>query len=125
MVQAVYAAKVGGKPLEEAVAEQIERRSPTEDTVQYVERLAAELQIHRDSLDTRINAALTGWSPDRVGAVERAILRLALLEMLHLPETPPKVAISEAVDLAKTFSSDDAARFVNGVLDRILKDEAA
>ena len=57
-----------------------------------------------------------------MGVVERAILRLALLEMLHMPETPAKVAISEAVDLAKTYSSDDAARFVNGVLDHILKE---
>jgi N utilization substance protein B len=52
-------------------------------------------------------------------------LRLALLEILYLPETPPKVAISEAVDLAKTFSSDDASRFVNGVLDKILNEESS
>lgn len=125
MVQAAYAAKVGDKSLEDAVAEQVERRGPTQDTLEYVERLRVELERHSDELDVRINAALTGWSPERVGAVERAILRLALLEILHLPETPPKVAISEAVDLAKTYSTDDASRFVNGVLDRILKDEAA
>lgn len=125
MVQAAYAATVGGKSLDEAVAEQLERRAPTEDTAEYVERLRAEWARYGDTLDERIDAALTGWSPERVGAVERAILRLALLEILHLPETPAKVAISEAVDLAKTYSSDDASRFVNGVLDRILKEEPA
>lgn len=124
MVQAVYAARLGEKSLEEAVAEQIERRSPKEDTVEYAQRLGAELERHRTTLDERIDAALTGWSPERVGVVERAILQIALLEILFLPETPPKVAISEAVDLAKTYSSDDASRFVNGVLDRILKEEA-
>jgi len=124
MVQAVYAAKVGGKSLDEAVAEQVERRTPTEDTFAYVERLRVELQQHGEELDRRIDASLTGWSPERVGVVERAILRLALLEILYLPETPSKVSISEAVDLAKTYSSDDASRFVNGVLDRILKEEA-
>ena len=114
-----------GKGLDEAVAEQLERRAPTAETAEYVDRLRVEWLRHADDLDGPINAALTGWSPERVGAVERSILRLALLEILYVPETPPKVAISEAVDLAKTFSSDDASRFVNGVLDKILNEEAS
>lgn len=122
LVQALYASEVGGKNLADAVTEQIERRGPTSSTVEYVEKVSQELQRESADLDKQIDAALTGWSPERVGAVERAILRLALLEMLHIPETPAKVAISEAVDLAKTYSSDDAARFVNGVLDHILRE---
>jgi N utilization substance protein B len=122
MVQALYASALGGKGLDEAVSEQIERRGPTSSTIEYVEKVSRELQRVSAELDREINAALTGWSPERVGVVERAILRLALLEMIYLPETPAKVAISEAVDLAKTYSSDDAARFVNGVLDHILKE---
>jgi len=122
LVQALYASEVGGKDLADAVREQIERRGPTPATVEYVERVCEELQSKRAELDKQIDAALTGWSPERVGVVERAILRLALLEMLHIEETPAKVAISEAVDLAKTYSSDDAARFVNGVLDHILRE---
>jgi N utilization substance protein B len=122
LVQALYASEVGGKDLADAVSEQIERRGPTSSTVEYVEKVSQELQRESAELDKQIDAALTGWSPERVGAVERAILRLALLEMLHISETPAKVAISEAVDLAKTYSSDDAARFVNGVLDHILRE---
>ncbi len=124
LVQALYASVVGAKSLDEAVAEQVERREPTASTVEYVRRVQEAMAEHGHLLDARIDAALTGWSPERVGAVERAILRLALLELLYLEEVPAKVAISEAVDLAKTYSTDDASRFINGVLDHILNEDS-
>ncbi len=124
LVQSLYASEVGAKTLDEAVAEQIERREPTSTTIAYVDRIREVMAEHSHELDDRIDAALTGWSPERVGAVERAILRLALLEILFVEEIPPKVAISEAVDLARTYSSDDASRFINGVLDHILNEKA-
>ena len=123
LIQSFYASEVGGKSLDEAVEEQIERRNPTENTIEYVHRISKAMADHGGELDGRINAALTGWSPERVGVVERAILRLALLEILFIAEVPPKVAISEAVDLARTYSTDDASRFINGVLDRIFNED--
>lgn len=122
LIQSLYASEVGAKSLEDAVAEQIERRNPTDNTIEYVRLIIRAMAEHGGVLDGRINGALTGWSPERVGAVERAILRLALLEILFVEEVPPKVAISEAVDLAKTFSTDDSSRFINGVLDTIFNE---
>ena len=60
------------------------------------------------------------WRPDRISAIDRAIMRLALHE-LRATDTPPKVVINEAVELAKKYSSDEAGPFVNGILDACLK----
>jgi N utilization substance protein B len=72
-------------------------------------------------LDERITAAAEGWTADRLGAIERNILRIALYE-LDGDEVPDEVAIDEAVTLAKRYATDDAARLVNGILGRIVRE---
>jgi N utilization substance protein B len=86
--------------------------------------LAADVAEHAQELDARINAASEGWSADRLGAVERSALRVAIRE-LERRDPPPEVAISEAVAFAKRYASDEAARLVNGILGRIQREEAA
>ena len=86
---------------------------------QYAERLIQGVMESLEGLDERIAAAVDNWNPARVGRVERNVLRVALLEMTSFPDVPPRVAINEAVEVAKRFGADEAARFVNGVLDRI------
>lgn len=71
-------------------------------------------------LDDTIAKHAENWRPERISAIDRAILRLALHEM-QASDTPPKVVINEAVELAKKFSSDEARRFVNGILGACLK----
>jgi N utilization substance protein B len=75
-------------------------------------------------LDERITAASDGWTADRLGAVERSALRVAVHELQHR-EVPPEVAINEAVGFAKKYASDDGAKLVNGILGRIQREEAA
>ena len=83
-------------------------------------RELAEAVIERhEELDRRITEAADEWTADRLGALERNILRLAILE-LDRGEVPVEVAIDEAVSLAKRYSSDDAGRLVNGILGRIV-----
>ena len=72
-------------------------------------------------LDGRITAASDGWTADRLGAIERNILRIALYE-LDGDEVPDEVAIDEAVTLAKRYATDDAARLINGILGRIVRE---
>jgi transcription antitermination protein NusB len=72
-------------------------------------------------LDTRISEASEGWTADRLGAIERNILRIALYE-LDGDDVPDEVAIDEAVTLAKRYATDDAARLVNGILGRIARE---
>jgi len=72
-------------------------------------------------LDERITGASEAWTADRLGAIERNILRIALYE-LDGDEVPDEVAIDEAVTLAKRYATDDAARLVNGILGRIVRE---
>jgi N utilization substance protein B len=73
-------------------------------------------------LDARITEASEGWTADRLGAVERNVLRLALVE-IDGEDVPDEVAVNEAVELAKRYASEDAARLVNGILGRIVREK--
>jgi len=75
-------------------------------------------------LDARITAAATGWTAERLGAVERNILRVAVHE-LERGEVPVEVAIDEAVTLAKRYATDEAGRLVNGILGQIAREQVA
>ncbi len=70
-------------------------------------------------IDEKINEIATGWKTDRIGKAELAILRLAVYEMLYDEDVPVKVAINEAVELAKKYGGDDAPAFVNGILAKL------
>ena len=86
--------------------------------------LVEEAAASAAELDERITAASDGWTADRLGVVERSALRVAIRE-LDRGEVPPEVAINESVAFAKRYSSEDAARLVNGILGRIQREEAA
>jgi N utilization substance protein B len=87
---------------------------------EYARALAEAVAGNAAELDARISAAAYDWSAERLGALERNILRIALSE-LDGDEVPPEVAIDEAVSLAKRYASPDAARLVNGILGRVVK----
>jgi N utilization substance protein B len=94
------------------------------DVPQFSRELAEAVVEGHKELDARITAAADDWTADRLGALERNILRMAILE-LDRGEIPVEVAIDEAVSLAKRYSSEDAGRLVNGILGRIVKERAA
>jgi N utilization substance protein B len=73
-------------------------------------------------LDALINRCAQNWKTDRIAPVDKNILRLALYEMHYVPEVPPVVAINEAIEIAKTMSTQESGKFVNGILDRARKD---
>lgn len=90
----------------------------------FAQELAEAVSARAEELDGRISAASPDWPADRLGAVERNILRIGVYE-LEENTVPREVAINEAVVLAKRYASEDAARLVNGVLGRIARDEEA
>ena len=91
------------------------------DVDAYTERLAQAVSEHAEDLDARITAAADDWTADRLGAVERNVLRVAL-EELDEREVPVEVILDEAVTLAKRYASEDAAKLVNGILGRIVRE---
>lgn len=97
-----------------------ERSSDEADVHDYAEHLVAEVERRRDEIDALLVKQAPGWPPERMSVVDRNVLRVALLELLE-GENPDAVVIDEAVELAKTFSGQDAARFVNGVLSGVAR----
>ena len=73
----------------------------------------------RDEIDAFIQECSTNWSLERIGLVERNILRFAIYELCFLPDIPPNVTINEAVEVAKKYGTQEAPAFINGILDRI------
>jgi transcription antitermination protein NusB len=99
------------------VSELIDRSMPTEFTRELVEGVAA----HQDELDGLIEEGAIDWRMERIAPLERAILRIALFEIVHRPDVPDEVAIDEAVETTKLYCGAQAPAFVNGILGGILR----
>ena len=98
-----------------------EKDEPVEETEKaFILSEVEGVNEHMDEIDGMIAACAKGWDPERMNKVDLAILRLAVYEM-KFGETPVGVAINEAVELAKKFSSDEAPAFINGVLGKVAK----
>jgi len=85
----------------------------------YAESLIQGVMENTPVLDAAIASSVDNWSPERIGHIERAILRIALYEMRHGQDVPTTVAINEAIEIAKRYGGDNAPRFINGVLDKL------
>ncbi|PWA13213.1 transcription antitermination factor NusB [Pueribacillus theae] len=94
-----------------------------EETDPFFERLVEGTIANLDSIDSTIKKHLENWRFDRIANVDRAILRLAVYELKYEEDIPSNVTLNEAVELAKTFGSEESKRFINGVLSKILGGE--
>lgn len=125
-LQALYEREVGGLSLAEAFGVLDGAGEPDVTPLvgpdrAFAEALASGADADRAALDERIAQAARHWRVERMAALDRLVLRLAIHEWLARPETPPRVVINEAIELARAYSGEDAARFVNGVLDGALR----
>jgi N utilization substance protein B len=117
VLQALYAWEMrGGSSLERVASEVWDDLALTPEIRQLGEPIIRRIASRRQELDTELADVTTNWRLERVGAVERCVLRMAAAE-LSIGETPPRVVIQEAVRLAERFGTAASARFVNGVLD--------
>jgi N utilization substance protein B len=99
------------------------RRLGDEKVVEFARGLIEGVRSRQAFLDEQISAVAENWRIDRMAAIDRNILRLGAFEMLQGPDVPRRVAINEALELAKRYSTAQSSRFVNGVLDRLHLDE--
>lgn len=119
VLQSCYAATISGARLEDTLADQLARRESADDSADFARNLAGKVDRHRKDLESWLGTLISGgWSPDRLGVLERIILLMGLAELRHSPDVPWRVAINEALDLTRRYCDDDAVGFVNGVLDR-------
>lgn len=109
------------RPLDEVMEETLERRHIAEERVPLVRRHVAALSDHMGEVDDALSLAMENWRLDRLSRVDRAVLRLSTAELLFMKDVPAKVAVQEGVRLSGQYGGHDSPRFVNGVLDAILR----
>lgn len=115
-LQALYEIDSVGHKVEEVLSRLVADRILSQEGNTFMRELVSGVLQNRDAIDENIKQFAPAWPIGQVAAVDRNILRLAIFELLIDNRVPVKVAINEAVELAKSFGSDGSARFVNGVL---------
>lgn len=121
-VQFLFQRDFNNDSLEQALSDFWADRKCSAKAREFAEHLIRGVDKKRDELDRRIREYAKNWDLHRMGAVDRNAMRVALYEMLYCPDIPPVVSINEAVEIAKELSSRDSGKFVNGILDRALRD---
>ncbi|MCS6814099.1 MAG: transcription antitermination factor NusB [Cyanobacteria bacterium] len=89
------------------------------DVLDYGLQILTQVHQHRDTIDNLLNQSMVDWQVSRLARIDRDMLRIAVAEIMFL-QTPPQIAINEAVELAKRYSGDNGHRFINGVLRRVV-----
>jgi len=118
-VQYLYQLDIHGDRATDLLVEFWKLRDSAEKVRGFAEQLIAGVNAHLPEVDERIKKYALNFEIGRLAAVDRNVLRLAIYEMLHCMETPPVVAINEAIEIAKKFGGEDSGRFVNGILDKV------
>lgn len=120
-LQMLYQAEASGAPIADVLSLFWTDRDVPAEVRAFAERLASGTAAARTSIDALLSKSLENWRLERLALVDRNVLRLAVYEFLHEPETPPVVVIDEAIEVAKRFGGEDSGQFVNGILDSLRK----
>ncbi len=122
----LYQAEIGRKDPLVAMKDFFEMEQIKDEEVRnFAMRLIQETEQHWMDIDKQIASSATNWEIGRMAVIDRNILRLGVCELMYMPDIPPKVAINEAVEMAKKYGDMESGKFINGVLDKIHKDKVA
>lgn len=116
VLQALYELDFIDHDINTALEARVQDRPLPETAEEFARKLAQGVQTYRTYLDSIVGELAPEWPIEQIAAVDRNVLRIAIYELLFEPDIPPKVAINEAVELAKLFGGESSPRFVNGVL---------
>ena len=120
-LQMLFEHDVAGTTPDDMFRRSDDLRNAPEGLRDFTKRLVSGTLEHREALDSMISRQADHWRLMRMPIVDRNILRMALFELLHEPETPRPVVIDEALEIAKRFSTPRSSQFINGILDGVLK----
>lgn len=120
VLKALYAHEQGEQTQEEIYQSIIEDSGLDERTLSFSRNLFETVMHNLPEIDDYIDALATNWKLERIAIVDKNILRMAICEAKYMPDIPAKVAINEAIELAKKYSTYESASFVNGILDKVL-----
>ena len=125
-LQILYQWDIGKRDIDKAAATFFDLQwpdadSPAADLREFAEALARDTTERLSEIDPLIADTTERWRPERMAILDRLILRMAVCEMLRDKSTPPAVVINEALELARTFTTEESVKFINGMLDAIRK----
>ncbi len=118
-IQVLYQLEINQQTVQETLTQFQKIYLPKGERDEFLERLVHGVLEHRKEIDRLIKQYSKNWRLDRMSLIDRNILRLAIFELMHCEDIPPKVTLNEAIELGKKFGSEESGRFVNGILDRI------
>ncbi len=118
----LYQTEFNSGELEKDMESFWEGLSSGDEVREFMDGLVKLVQEHREEIDRFIEQSSKNWTLDRMPHIDRNIIRIAVGELMYRSEVPPKVAINEALEIAKKFGSQDSTDFVNGILDRVKKE---
>jgi len=121
-LQAMYAEEMSEDPLSVVITHVIDTSEIAPELRQFARDLFVKATSRKVELDQYIKTKSENWDFDRIAIIDRLVIRMAICEFLYCEDIPPKVSISEAIEIAKKFSTDDSSAFVNGILDAVLHD---
>lgn len=121
-MKSLFARDLGKNEPGEILARLVNEYHVVGDIKAFSEKLINGVVENQQYLDTVIDQYAIEWQLERIATVERNILRIALYEMIYADDTPPAVAINEALEVAKIYGGDDSPRFLNGILGKVLKE---
>ena len=124
VLQALYAIEVGKETKSKALKDILKRESRNHDAKNFITELFNVSLSNREWCEDQIKSRLNNWEFKRVAILDRLLLIVAIAEIFFIDTVPPKVSISEAIQIAKRYSTEDSSAFVNGVLDNIYKSVA-
>ena len=124
VLQALYAIEVGKETKSKALKDILKRESRNHDAKNFITELFNASLSNREWCEDQIKSRLNNWEFKRVAILDRLLLIVAIAEIFFINTVPPKVSISEAIQIAKKYSTEDSSAFVNAVLDNIYKSVA-
>ena len=120
-LEALYRIEVANDDAEDILKDIFSRGKPKPDIQDYAKRLVKETTVHLRDIDKIIEEVAENWKLSRIAIIDKNILRFAICEILYFDDIPPKVSLDEAIEIAKKYSTENSGRFVNGVLDKVIK----
>ena len=121
VLQALYASAITGEDSNKILKDILNRRSYESNLVKYITDLFESAIDNKEWCEDQIKSRLNNWEFDRVALLDRLLLIVAISEIYFVEDVPPKVSISEAIEIAKIYCNEDSSSFVNGVLDNVYK----
>ncbi len=121
VIKAAYAMELSGDTIGDTEEKIIQISELSDNLKQFASELFSKMMKNRNELDDYIKSKSENWEFSRIAILDRLVLRMAICEFLYFDDIPAKVSISEAIEIAKKYSTRDSGAFVNGILDAILQ----